>query len=204
MTEISSNAKKHLTKNPIKNYLLKKFNETFIDFVKKTSARNILDVGCGEGFMICNIKDQLPSCNITGIDISIDALTIAKRKCPDADFYIGNASELKFDNDSFDLVICSEVLEHIKKPETALSELYRVSSKNIILSVPNEPWFWLSNLISLNHISGFGNAPGHVNHWNPASFNKLVSSHIDILDFKLSFPWILTLGICKGKDSNNS
>ena len=197
MTELSSNAKKHLSKNPVKNHLLNKFNETFIEFVKKTSPNTILDVGCGEGFMIRNIKDILPSCNIIGIDISNNALAMAKKKCPDVDLRIGNATELQFEDESFDLVICSEVLEHIKTPEVTLSELCRVSANNILLSVPNEPWFWLSNLISLNHISGFGNAPGHINHWHPTSFRNLISNYINILDFKLSFPWMITIGECK-------
>lgn len=93
-------------------------------------ARSILDAGCGNGA----ITNHLPADrHIEGCDISKAAL--AHVRCPTK---IADLTDLPFSDGEFDLVLATDVLEHI--PETtyarALSELYRVSSRWILVAVP--------------------------------------------------------------------
>jgi len=77
----------------------------------------ILDVGCGTGF----ISDCCPDRNITGIDVSQEALNLNKHNC-----YLGSAEAIPFPNDFFDSVICRCVLHHVENPHVALQEMRRV------------------------------------------------------------------------------
>lgn len=86
---------------------------------------NILDIGCDEGLL----RDMLPegSC-YTGIDISGK---------PDIQLNLEKLESLPFDAGTFDLVLCTDVLEHLDNLHLIFSELVRVSSRYILVSLPN-------------------------------------------------------------------
>lgn len=191
---VSANARKHMTKNPIKRWMLENFKKQLVAQVVALQPTSILDVGCGEGFIAEEILKQLPGVSYTGIDMSEEAVACAKELNPEATITTGDVLDLKFDDESFDLVICSEVLEHVKPPIAALSELRRVTKKYLVLSVPHEPLFWGINLITLNHIHNLGNAPGHINHWTKRGFVQFVKSKMVVETVKTPFPWTLVRG----------
>ena len=110
---------------------------------------------------------------------------------PEDRFDTANLLALPFEDDSFDLVLCLEVLEHIPDPRPALAEMARVSSSDLILSVPHEPWFRLGSLARGKYVSGFGNHPEHVNHWNPRSFREFLSGSVEPVEVTTSLPWVI-------------
>jgi SAM-dependent methyltransferase len=94
----------------------------------------ILDVGCGDG-RLSQIMHKDPNRFLVGFDLSLVALHRNRGpKC------CGSASHLPFLNRSFDLVITTEVLEHLPYPiyDEALREISRVANKYIVITVPNE------------------------------------------------------------------
>ena len=92
------------------------------------------------------------------------------------------------------MVICTEVLEHLENPELALMELKRVSKKYILLSVPNEPFFMLANLLRGKNISRWGNDIEHINHWSFWSFQSFIKSKgVNIAKKFFPFPWTIVL-----------
>lgn len=101
----------------------------------------ILDVGCGDGTFLSRLAGRL-----YGLDISAESVSEARKRLDGrgADIRVGDARKMPLWDAQFDVVICSEVLEHIGKPELAVAELMRVakSGGKIIISVPNE--FWLT------------------------------------------------------------
>lgn len=103
----------------------------------KPGAR-ILDVGCGNG----NIARGIGSLgyNVVGIDFSEDAICYASSKntLPNVEFRVCSAEEV-VNNEHFDAVICSEVLEHLHKPEILLNTLAQILKSGAILiaTVPN-------------------------------------------------------------------
>lgn len=194
---VSANARKHMTTNPIKRWMLENFKKQLVAQVVALKPASILDVGCGEGFIAEEIMKQLPEVSYTGIDMSETAVASAKELNPTATIATGDVLDLQFDDASFDLVICSEVLEHVKPPIEALSELRRVSKKELLVSVPHEPLFWGINLLTLNHMQSLGNAPGHINHWTKRAFTQFVSSKMTINTVKTPFPWTLIQGTKK-------
>lgn len=73
----------------------------------------MLEVGCDEGAMTFAIHEKLPNINITSLDIDTDKIAKAKMLNPDVCFVQGDVTQLEFPDNKFDLVVCSEVLEHL-------------------------------------------------------------------------------------------
>jgi 2-polyprenyl-3-methyl-5-hydroxy-6-metoxy-1,4-benzoquinol methylase len=100
---------------------------------------NILDVGCGNGIISLNLGEL--GYNVHGIELSEDALEIAKsqNKFSNVIFEKANAETLKLEGKKYDVVICSEVLEHLHQPENLLQELRFLIKENgiLIVTVPN-------------------------------------------------------------------
>lgn len=99
-------------------------------------ARSVLDVGCGNGFFLGYLASK-KACRfdkLVGIDPSNEARRHASVKTVE-----GSAIHLPFDSESFDLVTCLEVLEHVPYPDydKAISELERVSRRYVLITVPN-------------------------------------------------------------------
>jgi len=121
-----------------------------VDF-KKLSIKpgfRILDMGCGSGRHTCAVS-RFKDVIAIGSDISFDDVVEAKNRL----MYLESLGEhgggiwggivsdircLPFEDNYFDLVICSEVLEHIDDHRAAVSELSRVlkPGKNLVVSVP--------------------------------------------------------------------
>jgi ubiquinone/menaquinone biosynthesis C-methylase UbiE len=190
----TDNHKKYNTKNPLHKKLIERFLSTVIREAKIINPKTILEAGCGEGFIL----ERLYKANIgekrMGFDFSDTAVTLAKKERPHLDIRKGNIYEIPFKDNSFDLVICCEVLEHLDDPKKALSELARVSKQYVILSVPNEPWFMLANFVRGKNLSRWGNDIEHINHWSGDSFEQFVNTKFDTFTRKQPFPWTVLVG----------
>jgi SAM-dependent methyltransferase len=172
----SANYRKHTYDNPLHQWHLRVFLDRLYEMVEQVRPRTVLDAGCGEGFVVSFLKERDPSLQLTGTDLNADAIQYAREHFSDtADFRIGDIYDLPFETDAFDLVICSEVLEHLDKPERALEELKRVSREHVLITVPLEPYFqWLNNL---GRLVGIGDDIGHVNFWKRQDFDELMAGH---------------------------
>ena len=111
-----------------------------------------------------------------GLEYTREAIDIAKAANQEISFVQGDIYAIPFEKNEFDLVLCTEVLEHLERPDRALRELTRVASHTILLTVPSEPWFCMGNLLTLKNVSRFGNPIDHINHWTYGGFKKYVHS----------------------------
>ena len=129
-----------LSRNPLLRFLEIKRLKKIIKLGNINRKDKILDLGCGEGFLI----SLLPKTKkIIGVDISKIALKRAKKLLKhrsDVKLCWGDAQDLKFPNNFFDKIICSETLEHLPFPEKAMKEIHRLLKKNgiAIISIPDE------------------------------------------------------------------
>lgn len=186
----TTNYEKFQTGNPVVRRLFERFFETVGKMVRESSPNTVLDAGCGEGETIERLGDLLPH-PVTGVDLNPDSVAFAVERLPGDRFDTADLLNLPFGDDSFDLVLCLEVLEHIPDPRPALAELARVSSRELILSVPHEPWFRLGSLARGKYVSGLGNHPEHVNHWNSRTFRSFLSTAVDPVEVTTSLPWVV-------------
>ena len=108
----------------------------------------MLDLGCGEGRHIFGLMEKFPDLKCIGLDPHIESLdkafeglkfleSISNTK---TNFLSGSAYSLPFSDDSFDLVVCSEVLEHLHDYKDAIKEINRVLKPGgqFLASVPAE------------------------------------------------------------------
>jgi ubiquinone/menaquinone biosynthesis C-methylase UbiE len=114
-----------------------RFFQTIEMFVGSISPNKILDIGCGEGKVLEQLRASHPT-PVTGIDLAPARIYLAKSRSGDIPFAVGNAQELPYEDNSFDFVMILEVLEPVGEPDIVLREAYRVTSKYLLASVPNE------------------------------------------------------------------
>ena len=102
-----------------------------IEFYKLNNTSKILDVGCGKGFLLYELKKLLPGASINGLDCSQYAIENSKDEIRN-DLIQGCASKLPYNDNSFDLALSINTLHCLEnfKLSNALSELERVSAKD--------------------------------------------------------------------------
>lgn len=129
------------SKNPILRILEKMRLKKMIRLARINKNDKILDMGCGEGYLISLLPDGIFS--IVGIDISRTALSQAEKLLKNKKgvaLGFGNAYKLSYAEKSFDKIICSEVLEHIPEPRKVMVEICRLLKDDglAIISIPDE------------------------------------------------------------------
>lgn len=191
----TDNYRKHTHRNPIQRYLIGRFFEHLVHEAKILKPKTVLDVGCGEGFTLNRLRKADIGKDLIGVDFSKTAVKLGKEHFPSLDLREGNIYKLPFKDNTFDLVICLEVLEHLEDPEKALKELVRVSKKHCIISVPNEPYFRLANFFRGKNLSRWGNDIEHINHWTSGKFKNFVGQHLRVIDVKKPFAWTMVVGV---------
>jgi ubiquinone/menaquinone biosynthesis C-methylase UbiE len=109
---------------------------TFIKHFNLNENSKVLDVGCAKGFMLFDIKEAIPNITIEGIDISSYAIENAKEEIKQF-LRVGNAKELPYKNNSFDVVISINTIHNLEKKECAkaLQEIQRVSRGKSFVTV---------------------------------------------------------------------
>ena len=93
------------------------------------TGSNVLEVAPGPGFFAIELA-KLGSYRITGLDISKTFVEIARCNAQEAqveaDFKQGNASQMPFEDASFDFLLCRAAFKNFSQPQRAVSEMYRV------------------------------------------------------------------------------
>lgn len=188
--------KKYKTKNPLVKKLLSRFiydvSKTLSSLNLKTNSK-ILDAGCGNGFLMKELKKNSSLTKFYGLDILKDSISYAKKLNPDSRFFVGNVTDMPFKDDYFDLIICSEVIEHLKNPETALKEIQRTTKKYAIICLPYEPFFTIANLLRLKYLKTLGNYPGHIHKFGKQSLCNTLKKYFNKIKIKSSTFWLIAL-----------
>lgn len=194
MASRHGNRQKHESSNPIQRALIDRFKREAIRLIRRVDPSTILEVGCGEGYMLDAVANAGLEVDLHGVDISSPAIADARARLGDrATLEVRDARELAEHGDTFDLVMMLEVLEHIEGPEQMLPILERLAARHLLLSVPWEPFFRGLNLLRGKNVSRWGNDPEHVNHWSRTGFFDFVGQRFHILETPQVFPWTMVL-----------
>lgn len=125
--------------------------------------KELLDAGCGTGWFSKAACER--GAKVTSIDLGKNLLNEVAKKC-DSKRVEGSILELPFKNDFFDVIVCSEVIEHVPNPKKAIQELQRVLKPNgiLVLTTPNKFWHFslcIANLFNLRPYQGLENWLGY-------------------------------------------
>jgi SAM-dependent methyltransferase len=104
------------------------------------AGKKVLDASCGVGYGL-QILSEGGAAAVTGVDVSAEAIGAAKARFGEfaAELVQADLRKLPFEDDSFDVVISFETIEHVEEPEKALAELDRVLGPEgvLVISSPN-------------------------------------------------------------------
>ncbi|MEL6620406.1 MAG: bifunctional 2-polyprenyl-6-hydroxyphenol methylase/3-demethylubiquinol 3-O-methyltransferase UbiG [Pseudomonadota bacterium] len=100
----------------------------WMDKQTEWAGRDVLDLGCAGGFMAEALAER--GANVTGLDPAGQAIKAARTHAAQQgyriDYRIGVGEALEFDANSFDIVVCVDVLEHVQDLDQVLEEVARV------------------------------------------------------------------------------
>jgi len=182
---------KYGTRNPVARLLVSRFLTAVEESVRELRPGSLLDVGCGEGVVTERLARAFPATRAVGVDVADPALLEEweGRRAPNLGFAPGSAYSLPYGDGAFEVVSAFEVLEHLERPDEALAELARVASRALVLSVPREPWWRATNVLSGRYVRALGNTPGHVNHWTREAFRHFAGGAGDVSRIRSPYPW---------------
>ena len=95
-----------------------------------TEDAKVLDVGCGPGTITAGLADRVPRGHVTGVDASEQVIGQARELAgdrPNLDFTTGDVYALGYPDDTFDVVLAHQILQHLSDPVLALREMGRVT-----------------------------------------------------------------------------
>lgn len=135
------------------------FNELLVEDI---TERKLLDAGCGTGWFSKAAVER--GAIVTSMDIGENLLEQVSRKC-NSQRVVGSILNIPFPDETFDIVMSSEVIEHVPDPDKAIVELFRVLKKGgtLILTTPNKSWYfaiWIANTFKLRPYQGLENWTG--------------------------------------------
>ena len=109
--------------------------KAMIDTYELTNGSKILDVGCGKGFLLYEMKQRLPGLEIAGFDISRHALSDAKPEIREFLFRYRAQDPFPYGDKQFDLVISLTTLHNLRlfELETSIKEIERVGKQKYIM-----------------------------------------------------------------------
>ncbi len=188
---------KYTSGNPVERRLMATFLARLDASLPGVAPATILEVGVGEGEIADRVAQRYPEAFVTGIDLPDESLADhwSNRRLA-ASF--ADIVALPYPDDTFDLVLAIEVLEHVPNPMGALRELARVARRDVVLSVPREPLWRAANMARGKYWRDLGNTPGHIQHWSRGGFARLVGAHLDVVDVHSPTPWTMVAARVRG------
>jgi 2-polyprenyl-6-hydroxyphenyl methylase/3-demethylubiquinone-9 3-methyltransferase len=123
------------------------------------SGRALLDAGCGTGLFSRAAAER--GAAVTSMDVGERLLAEVAKKC-DTTRVVGDVAAMPFSDGSFDVVICTEVIEHTVEPRAAVRELARVVRPGglLVVTTPNHAWHFaitIANALRLRPYEGLEN-----------------------------------------------
>ena len=138
------------------------------------AGRGVADVGSGTGYLLRLVGQRASDARLTGYDTFGDLLGLAQRLCPEASFFQRDLFEIATE---FDVVFCTETLEHLERPAAALRALFDLVTPGgaLVITVPD-------GRID-QHASGERREDGtaywgHIHFWSPESWRLFVAGEI--------------------------
>jgi SAM-dependent methyltransferase len=137
--------------------------------------KSVLDVGCGSGFKLLKYLNDR---NTIGVDVSATVERLQKRypirSWAVSDFSAANTPRV-------DLLIASDVIEHVTNPDDLLGYIVRVAPAYVVLSTPDR------NLLRLGTHNGPPSNPAHLREWSMPELHAYVSEFLEIVEHFISY-----------------
>ncbi len=158
--------------------------------IGESEGLELAEIGSGGG----HVLRMFPRAKITAIDVSDVFLDTARKNLAgyDARFIKGEVDKLDLPAESFDRIICTEVIEHTVDPGAILTAIARLLRKTgvAVITVPNDPLIMrLKDIVrrtpvgyALRDRIQWGGDVYHLHQWTPAEFERLLGQYFRVIE----------------------
>lgn len=162
-----------------------------LGLMKKNKFKSIVDIGCGSAYKLVTYLGEYET---IGLELPVNVEKL-QRKYPERRWNVSNFSAKP--DMTTDVVVCSDVIEHLVDPDELLDYIKGISYKYLILSTPDR------NLVYKPSDEGYYGPPrneAHVREWNYKEFGEYISTHFNVIDHRVTNLGQFTqMIICKQK-----
>lgn len=141
------------------------------DLMLRHSLRTVLDIGCGPAVKLAELITPLAPARVVGLD-EPNVIPHARRHCPGAEFRAYDIEREPFPlRETFDLIISSDVIEHLVDPDKLLNDIREASTASswVVLSTPDRDTLRGKDCLR-------SPKPVHVREWNEGELAKYLGS----------------------------
>jgi SAM-dependent methyltransferase len=110
---------------------LRQVSDTLVEV--SVPVKDLLDYGCGQGTWIPVLANRFSGARISGVDVSERAITMARDKFPAVDFRCFDGILAPYESESFDMIFCFHVLEHVVDLKATIADLSRLVRRNGVI-----------------------------------------------------------------------
>lgn len=172
--------------------------------VGPSAGREIAEIGSGGGHVLGMFRDA----KLTAIDVSDVFLATAKKNLAGCDvrFVKGEVDKLDLPAQSFDRIICTEVLEHTQDPDAILRAIARLLRDDgvAVITVPNDPLILrLKGVVrrtpvgwALGRRVNWGGDEYHLHQWTPSEFRRVLAKHFRVTEYQAAPHRALPIRAC--------
>ena len=161
--------------------------------IEKEKFQTLLDAGCGTAPLVSLIADKYPECHFYGIDITPKMIEIANDKhIKNATFVVGDCENLPFEENMFDVIVCSMSIHHYPCTQDFFNSVYRCLKPNgrlILRDVTSASiLIWLGNKLvaPIVHLFGYGDVRAYTCK-NIKQYCKQAGLKIDVCEQRAKF-----------------
>ena len=127
------------------NFWFRARNELIVHVLRRyfPEARNMLEIGCGTGYVLRGVTRAFPRMRVSGSEIFLEGLGYAAQRLPGADLFQMDARRIPYTAE-FDVIGAFDVIEHIEEDERVLHEVLRALKPGggAVFTVPQHPFLW--------------------------------------------------------------
>jgi SAM-dependent methyltransferase len=145
------------------------------EIADKYDLRSVLDIGCGSGFKLLKYFHNQTT---IGVDVA-ETCALLQRRYPDRQWTISDFSAAK--TPKADLVIASDVIEHLADPDALLQYIVRIAPLYVVISTPDR------NLLRSGTHNGPPFNPMHLREWSMVELHAYVSEFLEIIEHFISY-----------------
>lgn len=148
-----------------------------LGLIKKNHLKSIVDIGCGSAYKLIT---YLGECETLGLEVPVNVEMLQKRY-PERQWQISDFSTKP--NITTDVVVCSDVIEHLVNPDELLDYIRGITYKYLILSTPER------SLLYKPWNRGYWGPPRnrcHIREWTYKEFGEYISVHFDVIDHRVT------------------
>jgi len=152
------------SRNPLVRFVHNQRLRAVAQALPSGNGLSVLDADCGEGQLIALMHSLHPSYSFTGIDATDAAVRQARQRCLFADIAVGDIAKTAYADASFDVITCTEVIEHVPEYNEVFLEFRRLlrPGGRLIITFPNETLWTAARVLLLrrpfrvaDHVNSF-------------------------------------------------